>query len=92
MYITFAFWFHIILSFVGQNIDNLFVLYLTTMLMFSLKSHFNYFIKDVTNFSSSLPLYGKSNKIFFLSSSSVNRRCDLILSISFIKEFQTRLE
>ena len=76
MYITFAFWFQLILSLVGQNIDNLFVLYLTTILTFTLKLRFNFFIKNVTNVSPTLPLYDKSNQIFFLLSSSDDLESD----------------
>ena len=86
-YKTFAFWFQLFLSLVGKNVDDLFVLYLTTMLTFSLKQSFNFFIKDVTNFSPSLPLYGKSHQIFFLSSSSINPECDLFVSSRLITEF-----
>ena len=85
MYITFAYWFQLILSLVGQSIDNLFVLYLTTM--FSLKLRFYFFVKDATNCSPCLPLSGKSNQIFFLSSSSVNIGRDLFVSNHLITEF-----
>ena len=68
----------------------MFVQYLTMILKFNLKYRFNFFIKDVTNFSPSLPLYGKSNQIFFLSSSSADLECDLFVSSRLITEFRTR--
>ena len=87
MYITFANWFHLNLSSVGQNIDNLFVMSLK--MMFSFKQRFYFFVKDVTNCSPCLPLPGKSNQIFFLSSSSINLDHDLFVPSHLITEFRT---
>ena len=43
-----------------------------------------------TNFSPSLPLSGKSNQIFSLSSSSVDLARDLFISSHLTTEFRTR--